>query len=89
MKTKERLALVLESLGRSEMAAEARTGRYDDFESDSVTPIMDLVRDLQALGHDDVAGRAMDGEWDATKDESEAWARSEDGRNTFRKLVDE
>lgn len=81
--TKERLALVLEGIGQPGMAAEARRGRYDDFESDSATPIMDLVRDLHAVGHHDIARRAIEGEWDATSEEADAWARSEDGENTF------
>jgi hypothetical protein len=47
------------------MIDDASRGRYDDFESDSATPIMDLVRDSRAAGLDDIAQRAINGEFDA------------------------
>ena len=75
--TKEKLALVLHAAALFEMEKAARAGRYDDFESESATPIVDLVRDLQERGCSDLAARAMNGEWDGTKEEAEAWARRE------------
>jgi hypothetical protein len=76
MSTKERLAAALEAegLGLYAVTHKARRGCYDDFESESATPAIDLVNDLIACGRPDLAERAMAGEWDATKEEAEAWA---------------
>ena len=78
--TKERLAQVLHSAGLLDMEKAARAGRYDDFESESATPMIDLVNDLRAFGNHALATRAMNGEFDATKDEAEAWYQRE-GKN--------
>lgn len=78
--TKERLAQVLHAEGLFEMEKAARAGRYDDYESVSATPIADLVRDLQAAGKHPLANRAMNGEFDGTKEEAEAWFQRE-GKN--------
>jgi hypothetical protein len=51
-------------------------GCYDDFKSESPTPIADLVRDCRANGLPDIAERAIAGEFDATREESQAWART-------------
>lgn len=75
--TKEKLAQVLHAEGLFEMEKAARAGRYDDFESESATPIVDLVRDLRAAGKNDLAVRAMNGEWDGTKEEGDAWFQRE------------
>lgn len=72
MRTKERLAQVLHAAGLFKMEGHARDGGYDDFESESATPIMDLVRDLHAAGRRDLAKRAMNGEWDAASEKKEA-----------------
>lgn len=78
--TKERLAQVLHAAGLFDMEKAARAGRYDDFESESATPMMDLVHDLQALGRSDLAARAINGEFDSTKEEAEEWFQRE-GKN--------
>lgn len=77
MSTKERLAQVLHAEGLFEMEKAARAGRYDDFESESATPIADLMRDLSAAGNHKLANRAMNGEFDATKEEADAWYQRE------------
>ncbi len=73
-RTKTRLARVLRAEGLDRMADLAAKGRYDDFESESATPCIDLNRDLTACGRGDLAARARDGEWDGTPEESQAWA---------------
>ena len=73
--TKTRLAAVLEEHGLPDLAKRARRGRYDDYESESATPTVDLVRILLERGHPDLAQRAKDGEWDGTKEEGDAWLR--------------
>jgi hypothetical protein len=66
MSAKERLAEALTLAGASTaMIDDARHGRYDDFESDSATPIMDLVRDCRAAGLNSIAQQAMNGDFDA------------------------
>lgn len=86
MKTKEKLAQVLHSRGLFGMERAAREGRYDDFESEEATPIGDLVEHLRGHGHDDLAIRAMDGEWDCTPEEADAWSKSEEGRELLREV---
>lgn len=76
--TKERLARALEAEGVPvSIVAQARQGYYDDYESEIATPQMTLVADLQAHGFMLLAKRAMDGEWDGTKAEAEAWYERE------------
>jgi len=55
------------------MAAKARTGYYDDFESPLATPITQLVTDLRKAGQEKLAQRAINGDFDGTKEEGEAW----------------
>ena len=76
-RTKERLAQVLHAHGLLEMEEKSRAGYYDDFESPLATPIMQLVEDLRAAGQDKLALRAMHGEWDASREEAEAWEREQ------------
>ena len=81
MSTKERLAKAMEAAGCSvELIARARGGEFDDFESPSATPITRLVRVLVAEGFSGLANRAMNGEFDSTKEEAEAWGRREGHR---------
>ena len=76
MTTRERLAAALEEAGApKEMAERARGGDYDDFESPRVTPMVDLVKDLRRLGMEAMARRAMNGEFDGTREEAETWFR--------------
>jgi hypothetical protein len=78
MKTKERLASALDEAGAPiGMVKAANAGEYDDYESESATPISDLVRDCLRHGLKGIANRAMDGEFDGTKEESQAWFESE------------
>lgn len=66
MTAKEKLVEALTQAGASaEMVAYAAGGGYDDFESQSATPIMDLVRDCQKAGLKTIAQRARRGEFDA------------------------
>ena len=85
MKTKEKLAQVLHASGLFDMEVRARRGEYDDYESDSATPIIDLVNVLNAKGHSDLARRVMNGEFDGTKEEAEEWFEKE-GKSELRRL---
>ena len=78
MTTKERLAQTLEQAQAPKaLITAARAGCYDDFESESATPISDLVRDLQEAKLMSLAQRAMDGEFDSTKEEAATWFEQE------------
>mgnify|MGYP001613988739 CR=1 FL=1 len=80
MTTNARLAQALEAANAPKaMVTAARAGCYGDFTTESATPIMDLVRDAQRAGLPAIARRAMDGEFDATREESEAWAAGQTG----------
>lgn len=73
MHTKDRLVAALTEAGAPKvMITAAAAGCYDDFESESATPQHDLVRDCMDRGLTELARRAMDGEFDGTKEEAEA-----------------
>ncbi|MCL5994490.1 MAG: hypothetical protein M1546_00350 [Chloroflexi bacterium] len=78
--TKERLARELEKLNDprlKEIIARARVGKYDDYETDVAAPQMLLVTELRKLGLNDFVQRVIDGEFDGTKEEAEAWYERE------------
>lgn len=82
--TTELLAAALTEAGApADMIAKARAGHYDDYRSELPFPCMQLVRDAHAAGLHDIAERAKAGEFDATAEEAEEWARSPEGRATF------
>jgi hypothetical protein len=94
----EYLATELEKVGLDEMAEKARRNEYHDFFSESATPAMDLADDLAEASHGaegdhreaikDLRKRHInDGEFDATLEESRLWTESEEGQETFKKLV--
>lgn len=88
--TTERLAQALEALGDPKLEPviqRAREGHYDDFKSLLPMPLHQLVTDLRAAGHGGFAKRVMEGEFDVTKEESEAWARSPEGQAVFEELA--
>ena len=71
-------------------AKRAETGEFDDIASDAhACPITQLHNELQAAGFTKFAARVADGEFDATKEESDEWAYSEEGQAAFRQLSPE
>lgn len=88
--TTERLAKALEALNNpraAPMIKRAREGHYDDYLSPLAAPISALVKDAQEIGEPAFAQRAIHGEFDGTKEESDAWAASPEGQATFRQLM--
>ena len=82
MKTPERLATALEAAGApADMIARAREGHYDDYLSPLAMPIHALAIEAREAGLTDIAQRAIGGEFDATVEEADAWARSDEGRD--------
>lgn len=90
MPTKLFLAQELRAAGLHEMAELAADGYYHDFESPLALPEMQLDRDLFAAGTPAAMAlrkRHHNGEFDASVEESEAWAASADGREAINKLI--
>lgn len=86
--TTERLAEALKAAGAPpDMISRAREGYYDDFKSPLAMPEMQLVQDAREHGLTTIVEGVYRGEWDATKEESDEWARSPDGQATFRELM--
>ena len=62
---REKLAAALrEASAPAEMIERAARGYYGDSTSPLTFPITELVKDAQAAGLNDIARRAMDGEFD-------------------------
>ena len=81
------------------MIERARTGYYHDYLSPLATPEMQLVADLRALASAPATPRnsrpllrnlvtaVINGQYDASKEESEEWARSAEGQETMAALA--
>lgn len=89
MSTKDRLAEALRAAGLDEMAEKAARGHYDDFESPLPFPMLTLVAELGRIGGVALRlrDRVMAGDFDATPEEAEAWAKSAEGQETLHKLM--
>jgi hypothetical protein len=90
MHTKDKLALALMESGLHEMAARAATGYYHDFLSPLPLPEMQLAYDLGRVGTPGATAlceRVSNGEFDASIEESDAWAASAEGQEAFRGLM--
>jgi hypothetical protein len=70
-------------------AKRAETGEFDDYADTYVCPITQLHNELMAVGFTQFARRVADGEFDATLEESDEWARSPSGQDTARRLTPE
>jgi hypothetical protein len=84
MHTKDFLAGELEKCGLVEMAAKAREGYYHDFLSPLDMPETQLLLDLRNANHgpavEALIQRHLNGEFDASREESEEWANSPEGQ---------
>jgi hypothetical protein len=96
MHTKDLLADELMKLGLIDMSLQARSGYYHDFLSPLATPELQLCEDLAKAATKlpdrrhpilTLRQRVMDGDFDASPEESEAWAKSEEGQDAFSKLT--
>jgi len=70
-------------------AARAETGEFDDFADTYACPITQLHSELMAAGFTKFATRVATGEFDATKEESDEWARSAAGQEAAKSLPPE
>jgi len=83
------------------MIRRAVDGHYHDFLSPLDFPEIQLVADLRELASQpatprnsrpllrEMAQRVINGEFDASKAESDEWARSDEGQETFRQLAND
>lgn len=63
-----------------EIAQALRLGVFDEFgDGEKATPLMDLARELQEAGLRDFAQRVMDGEFDASEEDSKRWIEQQTG----------
>ena len=103
MRTRDKLAAELRKVAEQAspanaakyeaFAKRAATGEFDDYAIPSdeahACPITQLYSELMATGFTKFAGRVANGEFDATKEESDEWANSPDGQETFKMLSPE
>lgn len=90
MHTKDRLAEALEKAGCHAAAELAARGYYDDYLSPLALPAMQLVKDLSKIDTPEaraIIERVKDGDFDATAEEADAWARSVDGQQAPGRLI--
>lgn len=96
------LGRVLDEVGFKDMAEAARRYHYDDYLCPNDIPnaafnIQRLVRDLRDKARSAIRDQrhktyvvidaAKDGEFDCTRQEAEAWAKSYEGQETFNELL--
>lgn len=99
MRTRERLASELRKVASQATPANAAkyeafakradTGEFDDYADTHVCPITQLYSELTAAGFTKFAARVANGEFDATKEESDEWARSPSGQEAAKQLSPE
>lgn len=99
MRTREKLTVELRKAAESAsptnaekyeaFAKRAETGEFDDYADTYVCPITQLHSELTAAGFNKFAARVANGEFDATKGESDEWARSPSGQEVAKQLPPE
>lgn len=97
MHTKDKLAAALREVGLDHMAALAAEGHYHEFLSSLPLPLITLVTDMGDAARDaeqmkriailELRRQVIEGDFDASHEESEAWANSDDGKRTFGDLL--
>lgn len=70
-------------------AKRAEMGEFDDYADTYVCPITQLFNELTTAGFTKFAARVANGEFDATKEESDEWARSPEGQEAAKRLTPE
>ena len=96
MRTRDKLAIELRRVSAQAspsnaakyeaFAKRAETGEFDDYADTYVCPITQLHAELKAAGFTKFAARVANGEFDATKEESDEWARSPSGQAAAKDL---
>ena len=97
-KTSENLAKVLEEVGLHSMVLKARADQYHDFLSDDAMCAVTLEQELRmardrqpdpilAKMIEAIRQQHLNGEFDASTEESDEWAKSPDGQAAFGMLL--
>lgn len=92
MHTKDYLAWELQKAGLHSMAAKATEGWYHDYLSPLATPCQQLAEDLEKIKTPEaqvLLSRHLNGEFDASLEESEAWVKSPEGKEGLSQLSPE
>lgn len=99
MRTRDKLAAELRKIAAvaspdhaakyEAFAKRAETGEFDDYADTYACPITQIYTELTAAGFTKFAGRVASGEFDATKEESDEWARSPSGQEAAKLLSPE
>lgn len=99
MRTRDKLAAELRAVAAKAsqanavkyeaFAKRAETGEFDDYADTYVCPVTQLYSELTAAGFIRFAARVANGEFDATKEESDEWARSPSGQEAAQYLSPE
>jgi len=71
------------------LADRAASGEFTDYADTHACPMTELHRLCRQYGLHSVAARVADGEFDATKDESDEWMKSQSGQEIARELSPE
>jgi predicted ATPase len=95
MRTRDKLAAELRKVAAvsdnhadvyEAFALRAETGEFDDYADTYDCPITQLHNELRAAGFHKFATRVANGEFDATKEESDEWASSPSGKEAMAML---
>ena len=99
MRTRDKLAAELRKVAATAgpanaskyevFAKRAETGEFDDYADTYDCPITQLFKELAAAGLVKFAQRVANGEFDATKEESDEWANSPAGQEIAKSLSSE
>lgn len=91
--TADRLAAAIREVATEErhhrLADRAATGEFADYADTHACPITECYRLCRQLGLNQIAERLANGEFDASMEESDEWARSESGQAIARELPPE
>jgi hypothetical protein len=99
MRTRDKLAAELRKVAEiaspanatkyEAFANRAETGEFDDYADTYTCPVTQLYTELLTAGFGKFAARVANGEFDATKEESDEWARSHSGQDAAKHLSPE
>jgi hypothetical protein len=65
----------------------AKSDYYHDFFGELAMPEVELYDFFMATGHVKLAKRVKNGDFDATKEESDEWAKSSEGQSIFKEIL--
>jgi hypothetical protein len=97
--TSQKLADTLRAAGFEALALRAEADEFHDFLSPHATPEMQLAQELahvitdksvserERTAADHIRTRLINGDFDASKEESDDWAESPEGQHAFKKLL--